>query len=523
MSSDRNEYPTDYMSWGHDAGGKTARCTLVTESLGTCTLDSLSSFNVLMNPLTTPNHLGHHVDYGMNASGGSDQVRFFVSGDVANENGPSSCRALLGPRSTRSARRPSDEWINPEAYQQVSLRTNLSAALSPKFDLNANAGFSNFNQRLPQTDNNIFSYIYSALNNPGFNHNGAPLHGTRSSTTRRVRPCTAMATAASARRRFSRSTTRTERNGSSARPTRRGGRLPGWSTRERPASISPTTTSSASAASRNARTRDAAPRRGQPDARTISATTRQRSRANRPGRRRSSMNIKTTFGFDYGNLENDGVNASGTNLPPGAQTVGQAAVQTAATRSQTVNKTLGLYVQEQASFRDRLFWSARSARTRTARSVRSSSVYLPEGQRLIHHLGRELLPPSRLDESAPPARRLWRVWRAARRHGRPPDVPGVVGEHCRGVVAGSGVGSDTPGLLGNALGNPDLKPERSAETEVGFEASLFGNRSHLDFTYYHKRTSDALVSQPIAASSGASTLSVLKNLSSVLNTGIEAS
>ena len=30
-----------------------------------------------------------------------------------------------------------------------------------------NAGYSNTNQRMPQTDNNIFSFIYSALEQPG--------------------------------------------------------------------------------------------------------------------------------------------------------------------------------------------------------------------------------------------------------------------------------------------------------------------------------------------------------------------
>src|SRR5512146_3219657 len=58
--SDRNEYPTTYASWGHDpTTNAIKRCTLVTESQGTCDLDSLTSFNVLTNPLTTPNRLGH--------------------------------------------------------------------------------------------------------------------------------------------------------------------------------------------------------------------------------------------------------------------------------------------------------------------------------------------------------------------------------------------------------------------------------------------------------------------------------
>jgi outer membrane receptor protein involved in Fe transport len=82
--------------------------------------------------------------------------------------------------------------------------------------------------------------------------------------------------------------------------------------------------------------------------------------------------------------------------------------------------------------------------------------------------------------------------------------------------------TDTPALLASALGNPKLQPERSTETELGFESRLFNSRFNLDFTYYNNLTKDALISQPIAASAGPSALSVTRNLGSIRNTGIEA-
>ena len=69
-------------------------------------------------------------------------------------------------------------------------------------------------------------------------------------------------------------------------------------------------------------------------------------------------NLKTTFGADYINTEADFVAANGTGLPPGAQNVGQAAVLGGSNQLETANKTLGLYVQEQAGIRDRLFLTA---------------------------------------------------------------------------------------------------------------------------------------------------------------------
>ena len=53
----------------------------------------------------------------------------------------------------------------------------------------------------------------------------------------------------------------------------------------------------------------------------------------------------------------------------------------------------------------------------------------------------------------------------------------------------------------NSFGNPDLKPERGKEIELGFESELF-NRLSLDFTYFSKQTDDEILSQPLAPSSG---------------------
>jgi hypothetical protein len=50
---------------------------------------------------------------------------------------------------------------------------------------------------------------------------------------------------------------------------------------------------------------------------------------------------------------------------------------------------------------------------------------------------------------------------------------------------------------------------------------VVNSRAHVSFTYYNKQTHDALISQQIASSSGASSLNVLKNLASVGNSGLE--
>jgi TonB dependent receptor len=83
-------------------------------------------------------------------------------------------------------------------------------------------------------------------------------------------------------------------------------------------------------------------------------------------------------------------------------------------------------------------------------------------------------------------------------------------------------GTDTPALRANSLGNNDLKPETSAEFEGGVDAHLFNNKLNLELTYFSKQTQDALISQPIAPSAGPSSTTVLRNLGSIKNAGVEA-
>jgi len=50
-----------------------------------------------------------------------------------------------------------------------------------------------------------------------------------------------------------------------------------------------------------------------------------------------------------------------------------------------------------------------------------------------------------------------------------------------------------PGFSPDNLGDTLVGPERTREIEVGFESGLFNNRLSTEFTYYHRRTTDALL------------------------------
>ncbi len=53
-----------------------------------------------------------------------------------------------------------------------------------------------------------------------------------------------------------------------------------------------------------------------------------------------------------------------------------------------------------------------------------------------------------------------------------------------------------------AMGNPDLKPERQIGTEIGLDLRFFKGRLTVDYTYYNQKSVDILLFRPLAQSSG---------------------
>ncbi|GAB2556865.1 SusC/RagA family TonB-linked outer membrane protein [Spirosoma aerophilum] len=77
------------------------------------------------------------------------------------------------------------------------------------------------------------------------------------------------------------------------------------------------------------------------------------------------------------------------------------------------------------------------------------------------------------------------------------------------------------GILAANIANPDLRWEKSAQTDIGVDIGLFNNRVQLTADVYAKNTTDLLLSRAIPLSSGFG--SVFGNFGGVENRGIELS
>ena len=72
---------------------------------------------------------------------------------------------------------------------------------------------------------------------------------------------------------------------------------------------------------------------------------------------------------------------------------------------------------------------------------------------------------------------------------------------------------------GDLLGNPDLKPERQEEFELGLEAKGWNNRVSLEFSWYRRASTDLIVERPLDPATGF--LRTFSNIGEVINKGLE--
>ncbi len=175
---DRNKYLGTYMIFGHTATNPaTVRCVLIQISAKTCLPDSASSLNIMQTDSLTPLNIGNRNAYNAQMSGGNDALRYFVSGGIENEIGPSGMPGFSVRRLDSIGTSIRDEWLHPEAYQKENVQTNLNATMSPTFDLAVTSQFLKVDQRLPQVNNNFYSSPYQAMMSPGFTHPGPGYKG----------------------------------------------------------------------------------------------------------------------------------------------------------------------------------------------------------------------------------------------------------------------------------------------------------------------------------------------------------
>ncbi|MDB4874469.1 MAG: hypothetical protein JWM41_915 [Gemmatimonadetes bacterium] len=495
----KGSYPDLYVSFDRRTGLKT--CTLVQQASGSCLIDSTYHNNVLNEPGLTPLATGNRSQYGLQISGGADKLQFFVSGDQEHTQGPYKMPAAEINRlmAERGSSIGADQ-IYPNAEKKVDLRTNLNAQLSSKLNLSVSIGYVDNDNRQPQNEDNSDGLMVAAIGGSARTDlkdaRGLPLLGYRSFPIGDI---------------FAQVTTQnTNRFINSVN----GQYLPlPWLTTRMNVGYDYSARNSSfiqqfgqGPFGEQARTGSVQNNRAETAIYTVDAGATATTAAHH------GVSFKTSGGTQYFRSWFSSSTGTGLGMPPGATTTSSGATRTA-TQSTTESINLGVYGEEVMSYADRFFLTGGLRYDgNSAFGTGFSGVYYPK-------IGASWLLS---DEAFFPHIEALNSFRLRATYGASGVQPGALNALRYYQTANANIsGVEQSGVTLTALGNANLKPEYSGEFETGFDATAFSNRTSIELTYYNKKTKDALINAPLAPSLGGTITTLLENIGSTRNEGLE--
>jgi TonB-linked SusC/RagA family outer membrane protein len=493
---DHNTYPINFN--GRDDTPETGAdwdgfCIVQFELDGLCTQTSVSQFSPLNDPFTSPLKAGFRQQQGANVSGGNELLTYYLSGDYETEDGVYRLPAFEEDSVAGVRGEVPQNQLRPNALERLSLRANLGANVSPDADIQANLGYTSSDARFVENDNSFLTITGSGEasgvpedQNRGWFFIPAELFAelAQQSTERFLggltanwRPTTWLTTRATLGYDV------VNRTDIQFFPTGQVADFGVPSIREGAKFDNRFQISQTSA--------------------DLAATARFRLS--------STLSSKTSVGGQFYRDLSDGVLASGRGLPAGSETITGAAT-TEAKDTTVESRSLGMYVEQEMAFKERLWVTA--------------ALRFDDNSAFGENFNATVYPKASVswllsDEPFFGDPGFLNTLRIRGAFGVSGQQPGTT-DALRFFSPNSGKrdGVLRPGITFGNLGNSALKPERSRELEVGFDASLFNERVSLEFTYFNKRTKDALVERNVSPDAGLSEIQFF-NLGLIKNYGAE--
>lgn len=471
--SEVTNYPANYQQIGtNPAGNRVSRCALLLQAEGLCTpkADSLRSYNPLEDNSIFVT--GFREQFGGSTMGGVNLLQYFLSGDFSREHGV---------------------YAN-NISRRVNLRSNVSAELNPSLIANARVGYGSVRLDLPQGDNNDQGPLGNGLlgRDPLDSPNGGYLSFPKEVYNQII-------------------------------TTQAVDRLTGGvDMRWQP--LSWLRVNGVTGLDYAGRTDQSITPPGlvpEPDRRAIgNATSNPYSlytytsnvNATATYQLRPDLQSSTSIGGQYVGERVRGTQAFGEGLAGGTGSVGGTTSGFAVAAQNSDVITIGGYLQQQLAWRDRVFLSgALRGDDNSAFGQDFSFIYYPSAS-LSWVIGDENFFPQNDWVSS------LRLRASYGQSGQRPGFRNAITFYTAVAVkkSGSDVGAVT---IGAPVGNAGLKPERSSEYELGFDAGFLNDRISFEGTLYDKTTDDALILRNLPPSSGAA--SRYENLGQVTNKGIE--
>jgi len=201
-------------------------------------------------------------------------------------------------------------------------------------------------------------------------------------------------------------------------------------------------------------------------------------------------------------------------LAPGTGSLNGATQAFAVGESTTKDIILGGFGQEQINWRDKVYLSGTLRADKNNAFGRNFKTIVYPGGGISWVIGNEDFFPKQKFISQT------RLRAAYGQSGQQPGFRDAVAFFA--PVAFHVDVADVATFTAGNLGDPNLKPERTSETELGFETNLWKDIFAFDFTWYNKKTNDALIKRQLPLSNGVQEL-FFQNIGSVQNKGVEFS
>lgn len=470
--TDPNKYPTNYARFGTLASGDTIDfCNLDYEYRGLCTPYETTTFNPLEHYRDEVFQTGHRSKFGLNVTGGSDLVTYYISGDYDKEDG----------------------IYKNNSLDRVNLRANLNSSPRDNIDLSVRAGYMTSQLYLPQNDNNTMGIVPQGILGYGYETASKGFYLQPPSELMEIK--------------------------SGQRVDRFTGSMAGnWHPRNW------LTFSSTVGLDLLHRFDDETM---PPNKIRASASTFEGNRtSNRFSIANYTFNVSgtarynaaddfsmtTSAGFTYQQDRRQSTQAYGAKLLPGTSNLNGTNARFSVNETHTDFRQIGTFVQQQVAYKDRVFVTgALRGDDNSAFGQDFGLIFYPSVSASWVISEEDFFPTNDILNSV----RLRAAFGASGLRPGFRDAP----QYFSPVAVRYG-NDDIPGITVGGIGNPDLKPERSTEYELGFETSLFSDRIGVDLTYYNKTSKDALVARRLAPSLGMSA-SRFENIGEVNNRGVE--
>jgi TonB-linked SusC/RagA family outer membrane protein len=217
----------------------------------------------------------------------------------------------------------------------------------------------------------------------------------------------------------------------------------------------------------------------------------------------------TSVGAQYFRRQAYFLSAAGAGFPAaGLENINAATTNFTAGEDLIKNVTVGVFVQEQLAYKNRLFLTgALRGDDNSAFGKNFNYVTYPK------------VSASWVLNEEPffkvPFLSTFRLRAAYGETGQQPDAFAALRTYLP-VTGGNGQGAVTP----NSPGNANLEPERGKELELGFDASLFHDKAGVEFTFYSQKTVGGLFNRDVAPSTGFPA-PLLVNTARIQNRGVE--